>query len=209
LAQLKSSGVPPTNPLRFSKGRGPIFGESRGAPGVCPDYYVQYCVLFTHRVHFETLTSLLFKQFLDHGYDPHKRRILDTAMVALWRATGIESRVDVAAGQSRTGDAILEIETDRRKHTFGAEIKTVDRFETPAMLKTQSNALRTRPLLVAPYITRLVYVVGHARPAGSRDGYRALNSAGPKVTFALLCLPELLNENYRKIALDACVALGR
>jgi hypothetical protein len=103
------------------------------------------------------------------------------------------------------------------------------------MLKTQSNSSRKRPLLVAPYITReiaercrqlhlpfidtagnaylevpglLVYVVGHARPAESRDSYRALNSAGLKLTFALLCLPELLNENYRKIALDAGVALG-
>jgi hypothetical protein len=166
-----------------------------------------------------------------------ERRTLDTALIALGRATGIEAHVHPAtAGQDRAADAIIVVETDRRKHRFGAEVKTVDRFETPAMLKTQRKSLREPPLLVAPYITRevaercrqlrlpfidtagnayleapglLVYVVGRARTVELRhDRYRALKPAGLKLIFALLCRPGLLGENYRKIAMDAAVALG-
>src|ERR1035441_2605899 len=146
------------------------------------------------------------------------RRILDAAVMALGRTTGLKARVHPAtAGPGRAVDAVLEIGTDRRKHSFGAEVKTVDRFEIPAMLKAQGKALRPPPLLVAPYITRevgercrqlrlpfidtagnayleapglLVYVVGHARPVELRhEQYRALNPAGLKLTFALLCRP--------------------
>jgi len=35
-----------------------------------------------------------------------------------------------------------------------------------------------------------------------------LNAAGLKLTFALLCRPKLLNENYRNIATAAGVPLG-
>jgi hypothetical protein len=38
--------------------------------------------------------------------------------------------------------------------------------------------------------------------------FRALNPAGLKLTFALLCRPRLLDENYRNIATTAGVALG-
>jgi hypothetical protein len=159
----------------------------------------------------------------------HERRILNTAVTALGRTTGIKAHVHPTA-------AIVEVETDRRKHRFGAEIKTVDRFATPAMLKAQGKTSRKPPLLVAPYITRevaercrqlrlpfidtagnayleapglLVYVVGQARPAElRRDNYRALNPAGLKLIFALLCRPGLLNRNYRKIAMNAGVGLG-
>jgi hypothetical protein len=166
-----------------------------------------------------------------------EQRILSTAVGALGRTTGIGARVLRAQAARDPVDAIVEIEMDNRKHRFGAEVKTVDRFETPAMLKAQGKALREPPpLLVAPYITRevaercrqlrlpfidtagnayldapglLVYVVGQARPVELRqDNYRALNPAGLKLTFALLCRPKLLDENYRKIATDAGVALG-
>ncbi len=166
-----------------------------------------------------------------------QERILDTAVVALGRTTGINARVHpVTIGRHRATDAIIEVETDRYKHRFGAEVKTVDRFATPAMLKAQGQALHDPPLLVAPYITRevaehcrqlrlpfidtagnayleaaglLVYVVGQARPVEPRQGnFRALNPAGLKLTFALLCRPRLLDDNYRNIATAAGVALG-
>jgi hypothetical protein len=166
-----------------------------------------------------------------------QERILDTAVVALGRTTGINARVHpVTIGRHRATDAIIEVETDRHKHRFGAEVKTVDRFATPAMLKAQGQALHDPPLLVAPYITRevaehcrqlrlpfidtagnayleaaglLVYVVGQARPVEPRQGnFRALNPAGLKLTFALLCRPRLLDDNYRNIATAAGVALG-
>lgn len=167
----------------------------------------------------------------------HQERILDTAVVALQRTTGINARVHpVMIGRHGATDAIIEVETDRYKHRFGAEVKTVDRFATPAMLKAQGQALHDPPLLVAPYITRevaehcrqlrlpfidtagnayleaaglLVYVVGQARPVEPRQGnFRALNPAGLKLTFALLCRPRLLDDNYRNIATAAGVALG-
>jgi hypothetical protein len=164
-----------------------------------------------------------------------EQRIIDTAGTALGKTTGIEVRVRPAP-RGRAANAIVEIQTDRRKHSFRAEVKTVDRFETPAMVKAQSKVSREPSLLVAPYITRevaercrqlrlpfidtagnaylevpglLVYVVGQARPVEQRyHNYRALNPAGLKLTFALLCRPGLLNENYRKIAMDAGVSLG-
>jgi hypothetical protein len=167
----------------------------------------------------------------------HAQRTLDSAVAALERTTGIEANVHPPTeGQGHPVDAILEVQSDRRKYRFGAEVKTVDRFETPAMLQARSKARREPPLLVAPYITReiaercrqlrlpfidtagnvyleapglLVYVVGQARLVEVRQGsYRALNPAGLKLTFALLCRPELLNRDYRTIAGDAGVALG-
>jgi hypothetical protein len=166
-----------------------------------------------------------------------QERILDTAVVALGRTTGINARVHpVTVGRHRATDAIIEVETDRYKHRFGAEVKTVDRFATPAMLKARGEALHDPPLLVAPYITRevaehcrqlrlpfidtagnayleaaglLIYVVGQARPVEPRQGnFRALNPAGLKLTFALLCRPGLLDDNYRNIGTAAGVALG-
>jgi hypothetical protein len=166
-----------------------------------------------------------------------QERILDTAVIALGRTTGIKARVHlVRVGRHRETDAIIEVETDRNRHRFGAEIKTVDRFATPAMLKAQGKTLHDPPILVAPYVTRevaehcrqlrlpfidtagnayleaaglLVYVVGQARPIDLRQGtFRALNAAGLKLTFALLCRPGLLHENYRNIAATAGVALG-
>jgi hypothetical protein len=51
--------------------------------------------------------------------------------------------------------------------------------------------------------------VGQARPAELRQGnFRALNPAGLKLIFTLLCRPRLLDQNYRNIAAAAGVALG-
>jgi hypothetical protein len=167
-----------------------------------------------------------------------EHRVLETAITTLQQTTGLGARVlPGIAGQDGAGeDAIIEVETDRHKYRFAAEVKTVDRFETPAMVKARLNDLRKRPLLVAPYITReiaercrdlhlpfidtagnaylegpglLIYVVGQPRPAELRqEPFRALNPAGLHITFALLCRPGLIRANYREIAAAARVALG-
>ena len=165
-----------------------------------------------------------------------QRRILETAIVALARTTGINADVHPATGRHCEADATIAFETNQSTHRFGAEVKAVDRFATPAMLKVRGETSCEPPLLVAPHITRevaehcrqlrvpfidtagnaylegpglLIYVVGQARPNELRqDNFRALNAAGLKLTFALLCRPKLLDENYRSIAAAAGVALG-
>ena len=164
-----------------------------------------------------------------------EQRLLNAAIGALERTTGIAARVlRTTGGRDHPADAIVEIEVNRCKHRLDAEVRAVDRFETPAIVK--ARALREPPLLVAPYITReiaarcrqlhvlfidtagnayleapglLVYIVGLARPVELRhDKFRALNPAGLKLTFALLCRPGLLDRNYRKIAEDTGIGLG-
>jgi hypothetical protein len=166
-----------------------------------------------------------------------EHRVLETALTILRQTTGLCARVlPAAARQNRARGAIIEVKTGRRKHRFAAEVTTVDRLVTPAMVKARLKNLRIRPLLVAPYITReiagrcrdlhlpfidtagnaylegpglLIYVAGQPRPADLRqDRYRALNPAGLRITFALLCRPELIRANYREIAAEASVALG-
>ena len=167
----------------------------------------------------------------------HQRRILDAAVAALKKTTGINACVHLAAaGQHSETETIVEVEMGRRKHRFMVAVKTVDRFATPAMLIAEGEALRKPRLLVAPYISQevaercrqlrlsfidtagnayleapgsFVCVVGQARPVELRqDSFRALNPSGLKLTFAVLCRPKLLNESYRTIATVAGVALG-
>src|SRR5271166_3154322 len=166
-----------------------------------------------------------------------ERRILNTAVTALGRTTGITVRIrPAAARKDDAAGALVEIGTDGRKHCFSAEVKQVDRFATPAMLKVRSKASPEPPLLVAPYITRevaercrqlhlpfidtagnaylegpglLVYVIGNNKPIEVRqDHFRALNPAGLQIAFALACQPTLVQTTYREIAARAGVALG-
>ena len=159
--------------------------------------------------------------------------MLAAALGALERTTGIGARILQTVNRCPAGP-VVEIECDHRKHRFNARIKTVDRFETPAVIK--ARGLRQPPMLVAPYVTRelaercrdlhlpfidtagnayleakglLVYVVGQARPTElHHHRFRALNAAGLQVMFALLCNPGLIRTNYRQIAARAGVALG-
>jgi hypothetical protein len=161
-----------------------------------------------------------------------EREILDTATQALRRTTGLDARVRYS---NREG-AVVEVVANRRKFHFGPEVKTVDRFAVPALLKARSKAKDEQLLLVAPYVTRevaercrelrlpfidtagnaylegpglLAYVVGQPKPAEVyKEHFRALNPAGLQVVFALLCQPTLAQTNYREIAENATVALG-
>ena len=91
------------------------------------------------------------------------------------------------------------------------------------------------PLLVAPYMTEamaeecrridlpfadtagnlflrtgntLLYIVGRPRPDHMGRAQKGLTPAGMKITFALLCKPELADMAYRQIGAAAQVALG-
>jgi hypothetical protein len=162
------------------------------------------------------------------------QQVLETAIANFNQTTGLHARVLGAIG--RAGDAIVELRTDHQKLRFAANVKTVDRFETPAMMRAGPKNPPARPMLVAPYVTReiaercrdldlpfidtagnayiqgpglFIYVVGRRRPAElTQDRFRALNPAGLHITFALLCRPELVHANYREIAVAARVALG-
>jgi hypothetical protein len=158
--------------------------------------------------------------------------VVDTALTMLHQTTGLNARLLREAGSH---SRIIQVGAGH-EYRFSAEIQTVDRFETPAMIKARSKDFPKPPLLVAPYITReiaercrnlrlpfidtagnayleapglLIYVVGHPRPtAGKEVRFRALTPAGLQVTFALLCRPHLIRANYREIAAAARVSLG-
>ena len=55
-----------------------------------------------------------------------------------------------------------------------------------------------------------VYVTGKPKPPDLKaaDRAKAMNAAGLRVVFVLLCQPRLLNAPYREIAANAQVALG-
>src|SRR5215469_8058924 len=166
-----------------------------------------------------------------------ERRILQAARQALKQTTGIDVEIrPTPTGQDRAADAIVDLLVEHRQHRFRAEVKTVDRFATPALIKAQSKKWPEPPLLVAPFITRevaercrqlhlpfidtagnaylkgpglFIYVVGQPRPAEHREGsFRALNPAGLQIAFALACRPAVLRTTYREIAARARVALG-
>ncbi len=167
----------------------------------------------------------------------NERRILNAARQALQRATGLNAKIQPQpAAKGRGGDTVLELTANNRKLRLRAEVKTVDRFEVPALLKAQGDRHTKRTLLVAPYITRevaercrelgvpfidtagnaylaapglFVYIVGNNKPAEfRRDRFRALNPAGLQIAFALACQPSLVENTYREIAARAGVALG-
>jgi hypothetical protein len=135
-------------------------------------------------------------------------------------------------------DALIEINGQHQKYRFAVEAKNIDRFEMLHQIRAFWPKGQTpQLLLVAPYITPKiaercreiemyfadtagnmylrgpglhVYVVGKPKPPELHvtDAGRAINPAGLKVVFALLCQPELLNATYREIAARARVALG-
>ena len=155
-----------------------------------------------------------------------ERQILHTAGQALKQTTGIDAEIRrTPSGHGHGTDAMVELLVERRKHRFHAEIKTVDRFATPALIQAQGQKWPEPPLLVAPFITRAVaehcrqlhlpfidtagnayleapglfiYVVGQPRPAERREGkFRALNPAGLQIAFTLACRPALLQTTVR------------
>jgi hypothetical protein len=166
------------------------------------------------------------------------KEILNAALAALHRATGLSARVVRRPQSAADGyaDAFVKIKTDRGDKQFVAEIKTVDRFQTPAQVKSQLRRYTEPPLLVAPFISRdaaelcrnlrlafidtagnsyveapglYVYVTGQPRPTQANvSRFRAVGTAGLHVTFLLLSRPDLARASYREIARAAATSLG-
>jgi hypothetical protein len=164
--------------------------------------------------------------------------ICTEALEALRRTTGVTARLIEEGAVTPPGDPLVEIAHNGREYLYLAEVQAVHRFETPGQLKHRwpHRAVEHETLLVARYITRevaarcrelklqfidtagnaylereglFVYVVGqHRSPHAAPARFRAQTRAGLQVTFALLCQPELLRQNYRTIAASADVALG-
>lgn len=164
------------------------------------------------------------------------REILEQAIAALERATGLHARVQFAPADGP--DALLEIVIDdRHPIRFAAEIKAVDRFQTLGAIHARAGAAPYPPLLVAPHITEataekcrelhlpfidqagnvylqapglFVYVTGKRRAMQARatPAFRALTPAGLRIVFTLLNLPDMAAAPYREIAKAARVSLG-
>jgi len=130
--------------------------------------------------------------------------VLETAITTLHQTTGLCARVlPEIAGQNGVGDAIIEVETDRHKYRFAAEVKTVDSlrdardgecaFEGFAYASFAGRAIilhgklpSAAAISICHLSTRqgnaflegpglLIFVVGQPRPAELRqDRFRAL-----------------------------------
>lgn len=166
-----------------------------------------------------------------------EKEILGQAIAALETATGLQAQVQLEPGGFAGPTVFIDIAMDGRTARFAAEIKTVDRFQTPGAIKARADITPYPPLLVAPYISEtaaekcrelhlpfideagnayleapglFVYVTGKRRPIQTRTtpAFRALTSAGLRMVFALLNFPELATAPYREIAKVAKVALG-
>lgn len=90
--------------------------------------------------------------------DDREQNILDRALEALERTTGIHGRVierELSNGQGYRADAVVEIEANGQRHPYVAEIKRVDRFAILRDIKNQYalHGQAHQPLLVAPRIT--------------------------------------------------------
>ena len=163
--------------------------------------------------------------------------ILETALSELRRTTGlVGALVRDTAKQGHGHTAVVRIGAQNEAQLFAAEVRAVDRLQTPDLVKAQLAGSGHAPLLVAPYITREtaehcraiqlsfldtagnaflagrglhVYVVGQRRPmALKHDRFRAVNPSGLQITFAILCRPELVHAPYREIASAASTSLG-
>lgn len=163
--------------------------------------------------------------------------ILERAVVAFEKATGLHAEVWPEPQQQGRPDALLDVFVEKRPIRFTAEIKAVDRFQTLGTLKARDGLVPHPTLLVAPYITEataercrelhipfideagnayleapglFVYVTGKRRPIHARlaPAFRALTPAGLRIVFALLHNPEMVAVPYREIAKAARVALG-
>jgi hypothetical protein len=157
--------------------------------------------------------------------------------MALRRGAGLSAVATCEArSASSPADALVKVQTEHGDRLFAAEIKAVDRFQTPAQVLAQLAHRKELPLLVAPFISRktaehcrslhlsfidtagnayldapglYVYITGQPRPKSAGEShFRAVGSAGLQVTFALLSRPALVGAPYREIAHAAGTALG-
>ena len=85
-----------------------------------------------------------------------ENRLLDDALAALTRTTGLHAAIVTYQPKRATGarpDATIQIEANGKRFRFIAEIKTVDRAVALAAAKNQLEPYGNRGVLVAPYLT--------------------------------------------------------
>lgn len=119
---------------------------------------------------------------------------------------------------------IVEVKHTLKPTTLGHALAQLRRFGRPGLLVTRyvtpPMAERLKQLDV-PFLDAagnayvrtprmLIYVTGRKpeQPAPTERTVRAFRPTGLKVIFAILCVPELTEAPYRKIAEEAGVALG-
>jgi hypothetical protein len=86
----------------------------------------------------------------------HETKLLDNALGAFTRTTGFPAEVIQDEPERRGGrqaDAAIQIEANRRRFRFFAEIKAVDRAVALAAAKHQLEPYGRHGILVAPYLT--------------------------------------------------------
>ena len=148
---------------------------------------------------------------------PQQERILQAAVAALERTTGLNARVHPVKGKAGETDPIVEVKMGRRKHRFGAIVKNSRSIRDAGDDPGTGGALREPLLLVSPYITRevaehcrqlrlsfidtagnalleapgsFVCVVGQTRPVELRQGnFRALRPSGLKLISPCCVVP--------------------
>jgi len=81
-------------------------------------------------------------------------RVLDDALAALTRTTGLKAAIVAYEPKPTTGaDATIQIKANGKRFRFIAEIKTVDRTVALAVAKNQLKPYGNRGVLVTPYLT--------------------------------------------------------
>ena len=138
--------------------------------------------------------------------------------------TGPDALVRLRRG---TEDVLVTVELKRglRPGTLGATLFQLQRMGETAMLMADyvtpnlAEQLKANKIAFADaagnaYIERptwLIWVKGEKPTEGAyaaEQKGRAFQASGLRVLFALLCIPKLINENYRAIAAEAGVAHG-
>jgi hypothetical protein len=162
--------------------------------------------------------------------------LLQEALEALTRATGLEARALKKPGGGGEGPCDVEVEA-HPPIRFTALVRDAARPEELGGLKALGGALRHPPLVVAPHVNpraaqvareldlafidaagnaylkgagTLVFVTGRRRPPDERrtQAPRGATAGGLRVTFNLLTHPRLVDATYRDMAVAAGVALG-
>ncbi len=85
-----------------------------------------------------------------------KNKLLDDALAALTRTTGLKAAIVTHEPKRVTGprsDAAIQIDANGRRFRFFAEIKTVDRAVALTTAKHQLEPYGTKGVLVAPHLT--------------------------------------------------------
>src|SRR5712691_7141500 len=116
--------------------------------------FVQKKELFTLREQ-HTIVNMVGK-LLPTSLPAYDLDLLQRAFDALHRTTGLQGRlVDIyGPGQHRRrADALVEITSEGKRHTYVAVLKRVDRFATLGIIKHQFEKYDKPGLLVNAYMT--------------------------------------------------------